>query len=338
MLNFCTLFDINFLTQGLVMYESLRETYEDFHLYIFAFCDESYKILTQLRLENSTIISLNEFEDEELLKVKPTRTAGEYCWTCSSSTILYCLQKYKLDYCTYIDADLYFYSNPKPLLEEISDNSILLTEHRYTPALDKTETSGKYCVQFITFKNDERGLKALNWWRNSCLDWCYARFEDGKFGDQKYLDDWTERFEGVHVLKNLGGGVAPWNIGQYKITKTDNKLYLSELCDKKMVEFVFYHFHSIKILSNGKIDISRYNMYNTSLKNRRLIYKPYLEKIANMSKKLNKINKNIKIVKKELLDFKSDLLKFRRWIITVNFTKEKRRLSIFGFGIITPKK
>lgn len=338
MLNFCTLFDINFLTQGLVMYESLRETCEDFHLYIFAFCDESYKVLTQLGLKNTTIISLEEFEDEELLKVKPTRTAGEYCWTCSSSIILYCLQKFKLDYCTYIDADLYFYSNPKSLLEEIGDNSILLTEHRYTPTRDLTETSGKYCVQFITFKNDERGLKALNWWRNSCLDWCYARFEDGKFGDQKYLDDWTERFEGVHVLKHLGGGVAPWNIEQYKITKTDNKLYLCELCDKKKVEFVFYHFHSIKILSNGKIDISRYNMYNTSLKNRRLICKPYLEKIANMSKKLNKIYKNIKIVKKELLDFKSDLLKFRRWIITVNFTKEKRRLSIFGFNIITPKK
>ena len=85
----------------------------------------------------------------------------------------------------------------------------------------------------------------LNWWRESCNAWCYARLEDGKFGDQKYLDDWTIRFEGVHVLENLGGGVAPWNIQQYKF-------------EEKPFELVFYHFHGFKFLENNRVELNHY--------------------------------------------------------------------------------
>jgi hypothetical protein len=50
--------------------------------------------------------------------------------------------------------------------------------------------------------------------------------------DQKYLDDWTERFEGIYVSENMGEGVAPWNIQQWQ---QENKL-----------KIVFYHFHAFK--------------------------------------------------------------------------------------------
>ena len=197
------------------MYLSLKKYCPDCHLYIFAFDDLALDVLRKLNLESTTIISLKEFEDVELLKIKPTRTTSEYCWTCASSSILYVIEKFNLPMCTYLDADLLFFNNPRMLTDELGDNSISLSLHRFDPAHDKSAISGKYCVQFVTFKNDERGMEALRWWRNACLDWCYARTEDGKFGDQKYLDDWTERFQGVYVINNLGAGIAPWNISRY---------------------------------------------------------------------------------------------------------------------------
>ena len=141
MYNYCTLFDSNYLTRGLAMYESLKSHSNNFHLYIFSFDDKSYDLLKKLNLESITVISLNEFEDDELLKIKGGRTAREYCWTCTPSIIKHCIKNYNLDNCTYLDADLYFFSDPTILIEEMGTKSVLITEHKYT--------SGNYTAQVL---------------------------------------------------------------------------------------------------------------------------------------------------------------------------------------------
>ena len=92
MQNYCTLFNTNYLTRALVMYDSMVATKANFHLYIFAFDDTVHDFFKNKYLRNNiTVISLSELEDPELLKVKPTRSAGEYCWTSTSSVILYAI-------------------------------------------------------------------------------------------------------------------------------------------------------------------------------------------------------------------------------------------------------
>ena len=95
MIHFCTLYNSNYAAKGLAMYYSLAKHCPSFHLYLFAFDDQLAVAMKAMQLENLTVVTLKEFEDEALLAVKPTRTAGEYCWTCSGSTILYCLKHYQ---------------------------------------------------------------------------------------------------------------------------------------------------------------------------------------------------------------------------------------------------
>lgn len=286
-LNFCTLFDSNYMTRGLAMHQSLSQHCRSFHLYIIAFDKISVKVLSELNLEHVTIISLHDFEDEALLEIKPTRTSAEYCWTCTPSTVLYCIEKYKLDHCTYIDADLMFYSNPKVLIDEMGDNSVLITEHRYTKQYDQSSGSGKYCVQFVCFKNDENGLTALKWWRNACIKWCYARFEDGKFGDQKYLDDWVTRFKGVHELQHIGGGVAPWNVQQYQFKVIDHKICLKEKTGN-YVPLIFFHFHGVKFYLEDIVQLAPfYYLQEYVIKH---LYFSYINLLQNFKKKVEAID------------------------------------------------
>lgn len=307
MFNFCTLFDSNYLARGLALYNSLEKYCIDFHIYIFAFDNKCYDILIELKLSKATIISLKEFEDEELLKVKPSRTSAEYCWTSTSSTILYVLQKYKVDMCTYLDADMYFYSSPKPIFDELGNKSILITEHRYSPQYNKEIKSGKYCVQFITFRNDENGLKALRWWRERCIEWCYARYEDGKFGDQLYLDDWTERFEGVHVLQNLGGGLASWNVQQYSFKFENNNLVGTEILSGKKFNVIFYHFHYLRFFLNGKVELGRRLLSQNVID---IFYKPYIREVDKFKLQVQAMDSSINAngVTEKSLSWKTPIL------------------------------
>lgn len=286
-MNFCTLFDSNYLSRGLAMYYSLEKTRCNFHLYIITFDDKCLSVLQQLKLSNATVVSLKEFEDEDLLKVKPSRTRAEYCWTASSSSILYCINTFKLSNCTYIDADMYFYNDPQVLLDEMKENSVMITAHRYTPKYDKSKLSGKYCVQFVTFKNDEYGMKVLNWWRNACIDWCYNRHEDGKFGDQKYLDDWPTRFEKVHELEHLGGGMALWNIQQYRVFMVNGKLQCRETATGKEFEPIFYHFHYLKYFTDGSVELGRRTLPDDA---KELLYKPYVKELEIAKRIIEKID------------------------------------------------
>jgi hypothetical protein len=249
-------------------------------LFVYCFDDLTLDILTQMSLPGLVPVSLKEFESQELLRIKPTRTIAEYCWTCTPHIIRHAIRSFDLPSVTYLDADLYFFNSPKALTDEwdAAGASILITDHRYTPEYDNALRFGTYCVQFMSFRADVQGMTALNWWSDRCIEWCYDKVEDGKFGDQKYLDDWTVRFQGVHVLRHLGGGVAPWNVQQYTVQSTnDASVLMQESSTGVAFNLVFYHFHGLKIYADGEIDLAPYVL---SEEMKRVVYQPYIEALG----------------------------------------------------------
>jgi hypothetical protein len=290
--NFCTLFNTAYLSRGLVLYNSLLRYAPDFHLYVFAFDEHVLNYFQSENLPHLTVVSLSEFEDPELLRVKPDRQASEYCWTCTPSTISYCIREYNLTSCTYLDADICFYGNPMVLTAEMGTDSVQITEHRYSTPYDQSGESGKYCVQFITFRNTSAGMEVLRSWREDCIHWCYARVEDGKFGDQKYLDGWPNRYPGINILMNPGGGLAPWNIQQYRFSNESGKIKGMEISSGHHFEAVFYHFHNLKFLKGGVVSYTdiRYEI-NEEIK--KIFYEPYIRSLLSAGKKIRSANPQI---------------------------------------------
>jgi hypothetical protein len=325
--NYTTLFDSYYLNRALAMYQSLVKNCPAFHLYIFAFDEKSEALLKKMNLAYVTVISLTEFEDERLLAVKNTRGKGEYCWTCTPSTVYYCITRFNLDHCTYIDADLYFFSNPNVLVDELKGGSVLITEHRYTKRYDQSAKSGIYCVQFVTFRNTTDGMKVLTWWRDRCIEWCFDRFEDGKFGDQKYLDDWPVRFGGVHVLQHLGGGVAPWNVQQLAIFEDGESYSVLEKRTGRTNDLVFYHFHALTFLRNGMVDLGTYRLH----KDARTLYRDYLVHIAAVNETLKSLGFNPIVqsyrAKKSIPHI---LHKLARWILGVYHIHNMNKYISYG--------
>lgn len=311
----------NYLTKALVLYDSLVEVCaNDFTLYYFTFDDSTYDYLIKLDYKNIIPISLNDLENfsPQLLNVKVTRTTWEYFFTCSPQIIDFALKRYNLDSVIYLDADLYFYKNPSFVLNEMNNHSVLITEHRYYPKIEKMP-QGKYCVQFIPFYNNKEGNIILNDWKEKCIEWCYMREEDGKWADQGYLNDWPERFNSVKVMKNEGAGLASWNAGGYDFEYDNENLTIKSKETGRKFDVVFYHFHGLKMFTNGLIHTGISKSFNVAYD---LVYKNYVEKLA---KKESEILKKLKIPRR-LLNY--DIWK-ESWLIF--YLKIIRR-------IIIPKK
>lgn len=277
---FGTLFDKNYLTRGLALYKSMQEHFSvNFTLFVLALDDEVEEFLNE-KYDNVIVVKIAQIENKypELKIARKNRNIVEYYFTLSPFYPLYLLETFKeIDFITTLDADIYFFSDIKPLFDKFQKYSILITAHDFSENLKDKEVYGLHNVSFQIFKRDSDGLKCLSDWKENCLKWCYDVLEDDKFADQKYLDTWCDDYKNVLVIKGEGLGVAPWNVSKYKLEETNGQLY----CNSH--KLVFYHFHGLrfitkKIIRNG---LKEYKVTSNKLiKN--AIYKKYIVELSKL--------------------------------------------------------
>lgn len=289
---FCTYFDKNYLFKGLALHSSLVRYNPSARLWIL--CMDSYteENIRKLKLTGVTVIKIDEFEDKELQRAKKNRGRIEYCWTCTPSLLLYVFKKnQECKTAVYVDADLFFYSSIDPIFTELDDKSIYIVEHRFpSDQLGRIETSGRFNVGILAFRRDKEGLACLVRWRNQCLKWCYWKEQDGKMGDQAYLNEWPKLYKNIAISRNLGVNAAPWNIGDYKVRKKNDGVFIN--ADK----LICYHFHQFKIFARDKFSFS--DGYKISSTVKEYIYDPYIQEIKNQTEKVLSIDPYFKAFEK----------------------------------------
>ncbi len=277
--DFVTLFDLNYLPRALVLYRSLVRSAGEFRLRVLCLDQETQIVLERLALPMVETIAVAELEaaHPELREVKPGRSPTEYAWTLTPASCLFALEREPaLGEITYLDADLMFFSDPEPLFKELNGGSVLITRHDYAEEWEHLEAlSGRYNVQFMVFRRDDRGLAALRWWHERCVEWCFRRHEDGKFGDQKYLDDWPERFEGIHVLEHPGGALAPWNVSRHEVTALGGSGGIG--VDGQGL--VFFHYQGLHLQWTARGRLAWWTLYVPSPTVARLLWQPYVREL-----------------------------------------------------------
>ena len=251
---FCTYFDRHYLARGLTLYKSLAGQLPHVDLRALCLDDETFGVLTRLAWPGLHPVPLAELEraDPVFHGTKSGRTRLEYFFTCTPAWATYALQYVAPgELLVYVDADLCFYSDPTPVLDEIGAASVAIIPHRF-PATNGDHDPpifGVYNVGFLAFRNDVRGRAVLADWRTSCIEWCYDTLMDrDRFADQKYLDAWPARFPGVHVVNNPAAGLAPWNWMGHTIDDTREPLTVDGR------PLIFYHYHGFRALGSWLYD------------------------------------------------------------------------------------
>lgn len=288
--------DANYLHKAVVFYKSLMKLHANFILHVFCFDDITYKIFKKLDYKNVIIYHTSEFETAELLKIRALKKRKyEYYWACKPFIALKVLEEQRTDFISLTDCDLMFYRSPELIFDEFIGADVIIQPNNFSYQFEKDFIPvGYYCSSFLCFRNTKNSKKILRWWLKKCMDWCSSNFEKGKFGDQKYLDDWRTRFKKVREISNVGSNIAPWNIQKFDLSIRNGQIMINNKWP-----LIYYHYHSFRMsLRNYKYIITgdRHNYYPIPQDIVRFIYKPYIKLLKETVKDLKKIKEYEKYV------------------------------------------
>lgn len=266
--HYVTLFDSIFLPQGLALYYSLQQHAGECVLWVVCVDQGCIDALRKLDLPQMRLLDLAQLETPELLAVKPSRSRGEYCWTLTPFVPRWVFElDHSVNRVTYLDADLFFLSSPRRIFEEFeqSGKSLMITDHYFDPDHDLSSEYGKYCVQFMIFCR-QGGEQARKWWEEKCIEWCFSKCEDNRFGDQKYIEKFPLLFgDAVHVLRDQRALLAPWNACIYPWSGA-----------------VAFHFQGLRVVTSRTLKVFLCAGYRIPAPTLANVYDPYIKCIEDV--------------------------------------------------------
>jgi hypothetical protein len=130
---YCTYFDHNYLPRGLALYHSLQRHAPGAELWVLCLSEACHRALLALDLPQLVAVRMADFEaaNADVAATRPSRSQIEYYFTCSPAWILFVLESNAdAAWVTYLDSDLFFFSSPDPIYDEMNDAAFGIVPHR----------------------------------------------------------------------------------------------------------------------------------------------------------------------------------------------------------------
>ena len=274
---YCTYFDYRYLARALALFMSLRRFKPGAQLHALCLDERSFEDISKLNWEGLLPIRLSEFETDnpDLLQAKRNRSLIEYYFTCTPWLIRYVLhQRSDCAALFYLDADLYFFSDPDAATQDMGDAPVYIVAHRFSEQLSNLEVFGRFNVGILGVQRSQTANECLDRWCRQCLEWCYDTLEATRFADQKYLDDWPQTVAGLGIASHRGINLAPWNTGAVRADAESGQVFVDSF------PVVCFHFHGLRMHPSGLTSLT-HNIYGKLPPEwRQLLYLPYLRELS----------------------------------------------------------
>ena len=204
------------------------------------------------------------------------RSPSEQIFTMGPAFLLGLSLQFKEDgWLVYADSDLIFFESISQYLASFEAYNVVVAPHRhYFWNRMRLSKFGEFNVGMVAFRNNQEGLKALSFWAESCLAWCSDVAENGKYADQKYLENFHSVASGVHADKSIGSNFAPWNSMFVRLSRDEKGKLL--VGGQKLS---YFHAQGLKQKSRRWVlgHLNYFALAGPSLK--KLIYTPYLQRL-----------------------------------------------------------
>jgi hypothetical protein len=278
MIVFGTFANYQYLPQLLSMLESFQKNTQISRIAVVALDRDTREFVSRLDFPCVDIFSVADVEDSipELKIAKTNRSEIEYLFTLTSALPNFIFMIYpNSTFVVYADADLFFFDNPEKCILALNEkDNVLLTSHNFAEKNLDLKIYGEFNTGFIVFRNSIDGIRVANWWLERCLEWCNDIVENGKFADQKYLENFSSIAPGVRISQDFGLNLGPWGLNSLRqITSRNGSVFVN---GKSLFAF---HFSGLRW--NGNFAILGASSYRLKVSKLvfGLIYEPYLRSI-----------------------------------------------------------
>lgn len=253
MQSFCTIVSHHHLPYAKAVLASLRNYDSKLSLQVLVTDADNSEVRQTDGLRIWTVQEISNSEAFQKLYKRQghRRESDEFRWALKPVFLCHLL-KHDFEKMIYVDADVFFFSSPLFLFEQLETSSILLTPH--WRSIDPLHFDDLFALLKDGYFNggfigaNRHGVKALEWWAEACTAKMEKSLTLGLYDDQKYLDLLPHEFAGVQVVQHRGCNLAYWNMDTNRRQLQDGKLLING-----KFEPVFVHFTNatVRHIDNG---------------------------------------------------------------------------------------